>query len=178
MGRVSPAAVLAESCPVSIGSAAAVYKGSCPVRDGLQAVLLVAIIRRSDSTGVASHPSVDHAPHRGGRRRLGLAPSICCTSSRIRGRVVALPAMGKFAHEPGKTAATRANVRCLRRWPREILPVRASATPAHFAVLRTKHEEDRLKAVTQAVLPAQGSTPIPLEQGLRYTLLCFEEARR
>jgi len=142
MGRVSPAAVLAESCPVSIGSAAAVYKGSCRMRDGLQAVLPVAIIRRSDSTGVASHPSVDHAPHRGGRRRLGLAPSICCTSSRIRGRVVALPAMGKFAHEPGKTAATRANVRCLRRWLREILPVCANAGSAQLAVLRTEHEAD------------------------------------
>jgi hypothetical protein len=87
---------------------------------------------------------------------------------------VAGPAMGKLAHEPGKTAATRANVRYLRRWLREILPVRASATPAHFAVLRTEHEGDRLKAVTQAVLPAQGSTPIPLVQGLPYTLLCWK----
>jgi len=81
------------------------------------------------------------------------------------------PAMGKLAHEPGKTAATRANVRYLRRWLREILPGCANATPVHFAVLRTEHEGDRLKAVTQAVLPAQGSTPIPLVQGLRYSFL-------
>src|SRR5271166_5830498 len=76
--------------------------------------------------------------------------------------------MGKLAHEPGKTAATRANVRCLRRWLREILLSCANATPVHFAVLRTEHESDGLKAVTQAVLPAQGSTPIPLVQGLQY----------
>jgi len=48
--------------------------------------------------------------------------------------------MGKLAHEPGKTAATRANVRCLRRWLREILPVCANAGPAQLAVLRTEHE--------------------------------------
>ena len=81
---------------------------------------------------------------------------------------MARPAMGKLTHEPGKTAATRANVRYLRGWLREILPGCANATPVHFAVLRTEHEGDRLKVVTQAVLSAQGSTPIPLVQGLRY----------
>ena len=76
--------------------------------------------------------------------------------------------MGKLTHEPGKTAATSANVRCHRRRLRVIPPGCANATPVHFAVLRTEHEGDRLKAVTQAVPPAQGSTPIPLVQGLRY----------
>ena len=80
--------------------------------------------------------------------------------------------MGKLAHEPGKTAATRANVQCLRRWLREILPVCANAGPAQLAVLRTEHEADLPWAFTQAVLPAQQSIPIPLVQGLRYNSLC------
>jgi len=72
------------------------------------------------------------------------------------------PAMGKLAHEPGKTGATRANLRPLGQWLREIVPVCANATPAHLVVLRPEHVGDRFKPVTQAVMPAQHSIPIPL----------------
>src|SRR5271166_4336749 len=80
--------------------------------------------------------------------------------------------MGKLSHEPGKTGATRANVRRLRRWLREIMPVCASARPAQLAVLRTEHEADLPWAFAQAVVPAQQSIPIPLVQELRYNSLC------
>jgi len=69
------------------------------------------------------------------------------------------PAMGKLSHEPGKTGATRANLRPLGQWLREIVPVCSDATPRHFVVLRTDHDGDRLKAVIQAVVPAKQSIP-------------------
>ena len=60
----------------------------------------------------------------------------------------------------------------LVRWLREIVPVCANTTPAQFAVPRTEHGVDRFEAVTQAVVPAQQSTPVPLVQGLQCKLLC------
>ena len=62
--------------------------------------------------------------------------------------------LSKLSHEPSKTGATRANLRPLGRRLREIVPVCTNATPAHLVVVRPEHVGDRLKPVTQAVMPA------------------------
>jgi len=104
-------------------------------------------------------------------------------SSRICGHL-ATPAMGKLAHEPGKTAATRAKVRYLRRWLREILPACANATSTQFAVHRTEHAETVARQSPRQFCPPIGRPLFLLVQGLqynrfwRYNLFCSKEARR
>ena len=114
-----------------------------------------------------------------GRRRSGPRPPVCFASSRIRGRVVARPAMGKLAHEPGKTGATRANVRRHRRRLRVFPPVCANATPAHLVVLST---EPSIRQTVSRRLPKHSRLPnifpTPLVQGLRYNTFCVRRAHR
>ena len=87
------------------------------------------------------------------------------------------PAMGKLAHEPGKTAATRADVRYLRRWLREILPGCANATSVHFAVLRTEHAETVSRRSPRQFCPPKGP-PLFLWYRDCGTLFCVRNEAR